>query len=186
MKIKKFLAMVSLSAFVLTNVIPIGVLAGGENQKRRLKSVAYSSSDFKGYVDNFIVGHRKWFGLLTNKAKMEELELSDVCDWYQSNCRRNHVGEYLAFLYSLVSSHKSWFKSDDVADFASGLCLDYTPGTYDDYLCIVQDLLSDLKRKFGEGDITDKIKGVSISMGYNNFKTEVIKVLVDRVKNERL
>ena len=49
MKIKKFLAMVSLSAFVLTNVIPIGVLAGGENQKRRLKSVAYSSSDFKGY-----------------------------------------------------------------------------------------------------------------------------------------
>lgn len=148
MKIKKFLAMVSLSAFVLTNVIPIGVLAGGENFERKplnFSGVTLTRSEVKKNINDFKRDYFKYAWLLSDKAEMERRDLSKAYDVY----KRTGSNIVLRVLYRMVAS-SPWLTDDDCVDLIRAISGDLNGirNDFDSYSDILQNIASIALRSF--------------------------------------
>ncbi|MDO4199257.1 MAG: hypothetical protein Q4D57_00625 [Clostridia bacterium] len=159
MKIKKFLVMVSLLAFVLANVIPVGVFAVGENQRAPLPpSGGFNEQRFRDSISNFITLHEKWYENLSNREFMKEegeLELYNAYIQIQSGGQK--FKDDLGFIYSVISPSRSWFTSEYVPEFA-GSSLDLhdnwlgnkavLAARCEDYFGIIQSIFTSLCKKY--------------------------------------
>ncbi len=164
MKIKKFLAMVSLSAFALTNVTQIGVWALGESFERKpldFSGTALTRSRVKEDIRDFKKDYFEYAELLSDRTEMEKIGLLGA----HEKCERTGSRLVLKALYKIVMSCP-WLEDDDCADLIRAMDSDPNAirNDYDSYSDILQSILSNILRFCGPEFNYDIAFGMCINL----------------------